>query len=62
MGFTPPLQPAACAARLGLAGLYDPSDTLTTGILITGARTPSFAPGRGWHLRPHRSDLLSLFP
>ena len=43
VGFTPSLQPAACAAHLGLAGLYEPSDTLTTGIPIPGARTPSFA-------------------
>ena len=60
VGFTPPLRPAACAAHLGLAGLYDPSDTLKTGIPIPGARTSSFASARGWDLRPHRSDLRSL--
>ena len=44
MGLTPPSQPAACAAHLKFAGLYDPSDTLTTVIYIPGARTPSFVP------------------
>ena len=43
VGFTTSLQPAACAAHLGLAGLYDPSDALTTGILMPGARTPPLA-------------------
>ena len=52
VGLTPPLQSAACAAHLGLAGLYDPSDTLTTGIPIPGARTPSFAPVTGGTYAP----------
>ena len=43
VGFTPSLQPAACAAHLGLAGLYDPSAALTTGIPLPGARTPPLA-------------------
>ena len=62
MGLTPPFQRAACAAHLGLAGIYDPSDTLNTDSSVRGARAPSFTSVAGGIYAPTLATSVSPLP
>ena len=61
VGLSTAFQPAACASHLGLAGLYDHSDTLTTGTSVPVPRPRSFAPVAGGIYARALATSVSLF-